>query len=157
MKFLRWAVTTALQSKSEELVNPEDSDHHSLAVSGRRQPKETLESKLLRWLTASVILGKITLNSRKLNDGSLLERSSLHALKSWLEFPEKGFGENVKYGCQEVLAASIIYLLKQLNFSHQLLPSAVSALCLLLLPKSSTGLIPSNALIKYTSYHNFRL
>lgn len=152
MKFLRWGVTTALQSKSEELVNPEDSDHHLVAVSGKRQPEESLESKLLRWLTASAILGKITLNPRKLNDGSLLERSSLHALQSWLEFPEKGFGETVKYGCDEVIAASIIYLLKQLNFSHQLLPSAVSALCLLLLPESSAGFIPLHALIKYASY-----
>ncbi|XP_057798932.1 uncharacterized protein LOC131014835 [Salvia miltiorrhiza] len=139
-KFLRWAVTTALQSKSEELVIPEDSDHHMTAVSGKRQPEESLESKLLRWLTASVILGKITLNSRKLDNDSLLERSSLHAFQSWLGCPEKEFGETVKYSGEEILAAAIIYLLKQLNFSHQFLPSSVSALCLLLLSDSPAGL-----------------
>ncbi|KAL1553203.1 diphosphoinositol-polyphosphate diphosphatase [Salvia divinorum] len=140
LKFLRWAVTTALQSKLEELDTAEDSDHHLIAVSGKRQPEESLDSKLLRWLTASAILGKIALNSRKLNDGSVLEKSSLHALQSWLECPEIEIKETVEYGREEILATTIIHLLKQLNFSHQLLPSSVSALCLLLLSDSSTGL-----------------
>ncbi|XP_047968873.1 uncharacterized protein LOC125212686 [Salvia hispanica] len=140
LKFLRWAVTTALQSKSEELDTGEDSDHHLIAGSEKKQIEESLDSKLLRWLTASAILGKVTLNSRKLNDGSVLEKSSLHALQSWLECPEKETKETVEYGCGEILAAAIIQLLKQLNFSHQLLPSSVSALCLLLLSDTSTGL-----------------
>ncbi|XP_042000760.1 uncharacterized protein LOC121750309 isoform X2 [Salvia splendens] len=138
LKFLRWAVTSALQSKSEELDTGEDSDHHLIAVSEKRQPEESLDSKLLRWLTASAILGKVTLNSRKLNDGSVLEKSSLHALQAWLECPEKETKETVEYDCGEILAAAIIQLLKQLNFSHQLLPSSVSALCLLLLSDTST-------------------
>lgn len=143
MKFLRWAVTTALQSKSEEVFNPEDFDS-----------EESLISKLLRWLTASAILGRISVNSRELNDGSFPEGSSLHALQSWLECPEKGSTQNVRYGCEDVLAASIIFLLQQLNFSHQLLPSAVSALCLLLLSESSAGIIPFFALINYVSNCN---
>lgn len=131
LKFLRWAVTTALQSKSEEVCNPEDSDS-----------EESLISKLLRWLSASAILGKISFNSGILNNGSFLERASLHALQSLLECHGKGSEQTPGYGCEDVLAASIIFLLQQMNFSHQLLPSSVSALCLLLLSESSAGFIP---------------
>ncbi|KAL9170439.1 hypothetical protein ABFS82_04G145900 [Erythranthe guttata] len=113
-KFLRWAVATAIQSK------PED---------------ESIVSKLLRWLIASVIRGKI---SRKLIDNdnnSFSKRESFHSLQSWLSSKnEKVFEEN---GCDDVLAATIFYLLQILGFNHSLLPSAVSALCLLLVPSSS--------------------
>lgn len=128
-KFLRWAVTTAIQSKSEEVLHPEDSE-------------ESLASKLLRWLIASAILGKISFQSRFINLGSSPERSSLHALLSWLGCLNKWDEEYVKYTCEDMLAASIIYLLQLLNFTHQLLPSAVSALCLLLLSESTAGLKP---------------
>lgn len=158
MKFLRWAVTTALQSKSEELDTGEDSEHHLIAGSEKRQPEESLDSKLLRWLTASAILGKVTLNSRKLNDGSVLKKSSLHALQAWLECPEKETKDTVEYGCGEILASATIQLLKQLNFSHQLLPSSVSALCLLLLSESSsTGFISFHAFVKYDSCCKFHI
>lgn len=137
MKFLRWAVTAAVESKSEEVFHPEDSDCHFIVISGKRPPDDSLVSKLLRWLTASVILGKISCKLNKLNNDSFLERPSLHTLQSWLRCHEKGFGENAGYGCEDVLAASIFYLLQMLDFSHRLLPSAVSALCLLLLSDSS--------------------
>ncbi|XP_012834495.1 PREDICTED: uncharacterized protein LOC105955325 [Erythranthe guttata] len=113
-KFLRWAVATAIQSK------PED---------------ESIVSKLLRWLIASVIRGKI---SRKLiedDNNSCSKRESLHSLQSWLSSKNKKvFEEN---GCDDVLAATIFYLLQIIGFNHSLLPSAVSALCLLLVPNSS--------------------
>ncbi|KAH6784179.1 hypothetical protein C2S52_009138 [Perilla frutescens var. hirtella] len=140
LKFLRWAVTSAIQSKSEEAPHPEDSDYHLISVSEKRPPEESLVSKLLRWLSASAILGKNSVNSRRLNNSSFPERSSLYALQSWLEGPEKEFGENAGHGCENVLGASIIYLLQLLDFSPRLLPSAVSALCLLLLSESSTDL-----------------
>ncbi|KAI3458963.1 hypothetical protein Pfo_015626 [Paulownia fortunei] len=140
LKFLRWAVATAIQSKSKKVLLPEDSDYHLIAVSGKKPPKDSLVSKLLRWLTASVILGKISCKLSKLNNDSFLERPSLHTLQSWLGCHEKGFGENAGYGCEDVLAASIFYLLQLVGFSHKLLPSAVSALCLLLLSDSSSEL-----------------
>ncbi|GFQ04880.1 nucleolar pre-ribosomal-associated protein 1 [Phtheirospermum japonicum] len=130
-KFLSCAVTTAIQSKSK---------HHMVAVSGKQQPKESLVSKLLRWLTASVILGNISRKLNKLNSDSFLERPSLYSLRSWLGCDEKGFRENAMCGCEDILAASIFYLLQQVGFSHRFLPSAVSALCLLLLSDSSSEL-----------------
>ncbi|KAL3834336.1 hypothetical protein ACJIZ3_009072 [Penstemon smallii] len=127
LKFLRWAVTTAIQSESTKELQPEDSDYNLLAVSLK---KDSLVSKLLRWLTASVTLGcKIS----KLKSSSFLERPTLQSL---LEFHEEGFGENAGY---DILAVSIIYLLQLLGFSHGFLPSVVSALCLLLLSGSSVS------------------
>ncbi|KAG8380519.1 hypothetical protein BUALT_Bualt06G0024100 [Buddleja alternifolia] len=126
LKFLKWAVTTAIQSESAKVLQREDSIEDSLL------------SKLLRWLTASVILGKISHNLNKLNSGSFLAKPSLHTLQSLLGCNEKEFGGNAKYGCEDVLAASIIYLLQLLGFNRRLLPSAVSALCLLLFSGSSS-------------------
>ncbi|PIM99023.1 hypothetical protein CDL12_28489 [Handroanthus impetiginosus] len=148
-KFLRWAVTTAMQSKCKNMLQPEDSDHHSSAVFGTKPPEECLVSKLLRWLTAAVILGKISSNLSKLKNDSFPERPSLHALHSWLGCHEKGHGENAGDGCENILAASIFYLLQLLGFSHGLLPSAVSALSLLLLSSSSGKLEISNSFRNY--------
>ncbi|KAL8538638.1 hypothetical protein ACS0TY_000600 [Phlomoides rotata] len=136
-KFLRWAVSTAVQSKSEESLHPEDSDYHSTEISAKTSPEESLVSKLLRWLTASVILGKISCKSSKLNNGSFSEMHTLETLHSWLRSPEKEIGENAGYGCEDILAASIFYLIQLLDFGDRLLPSAVSAICLLLLSGSS--------------------
>ncbi|KAL3830073.1 hypothetical protein ACJIZ3_018875 [Penstemon smallii] len=134
LKFLRWAVTTAIQSESTEELQPEDSDYNLLAVSGKNSPEDSLVSKLLRWLTASVIRGKLSCKISKLKPGSFSERPSLHTLQSLLEFHEEGFGEYAGY---DILAVPIIYLLQLLGFSHGFLPSVVSALCLLLLSSSS--------------------
>ncbi|KAL3649706.1 hypothetical protein CASFOL_006109 [Castilleja foliolosa] len=130
-KFLNCAVTTAIQSKSK---------NNMVAVSGKQQHNESLVSKLLRWMTASVILGNISCKLNKLNNDSFLERPSLHSLRSWLGCDEKGFGEIAMHGCEDILAASIFYLLQLVGFSHRFLPSAVSALCLLLIPDSSSEL-----------------
>lgn len=135
-KLLRWAVSTAVQSKSE-VINTEDSDYHLIAAAGKQPPAESLVSKLLRWLTASVILGKIYHKSSKLSNDSLLERPTLYTLQSWLRCSNEGFEEKAEYGCENVLAASIFYLIQLLDFSPRLFPSAVSALCLLLLPDSA--------------------
>lgn len=126
------------------MLHPEDSE-------------ESLASKLLRWLIASAILGKISQQSRFYNLGSSPERSSLHALQSWLGCLEDVDEEYVRYTCEDVLAASIIYLLQLLNFSHQLLPSTVSALCLLLLSESTAGLKLNNFSFHTTSFHHYLL
>lgn len=136
-KFLRWAVSTAVQSKSEESLHPDDSNVHSTEESVKKPSKESLVSKLLRWLTASVILGKISRKSSKLNNGSFSEIPTIDSLQSWLRCPEKESGENAGYGCEDILAASIFYLIQLLDFGDRLLPSAVSAICLLLLSGSS--------------------
>ncbi|KAL0314986.1 UNVERIFIED_CONTAM: putative protein C14G10.02, partial [Sesamum calycinum] len=139
LKFLRWTVTTALQSNPTKVSEAEDSDYHLIAVSEKKTPEDSLVSKLLRWLTASVILRKISCKLSKLNNNSFLERQSLDSLQSLLEYCEPGFGEDAGCGCEDVLAASLFYLLQMLGFRHALLPSAVSALCLLLFSESPSG------------------
>ncbi|KAK4383551.1 hypothetical protein Sango_2765100 [Sesamum angolense] len=132
LKFLRWTVTTAIQSKPTKVSEAEDSDYHLMAVSEKKTPEDSLVSKLLRWLTSSVILRKISCKLSKLNNNSFLERQNLDSLQSLLEYCEPGFGEDAGCDCEDVLAASIFYLLQMLGLSHTLLPTAVSALCLLL-------------------------
>ncbi|KAL0299972.1 UNVERIFIED_CONTAM: hypothetical protein Scaly_3063600 [Sesamum calycinum] len=125
-------VTTAIQSKPTKVSEAEDSDYHLMAVSEKKTPEDSLVSKLLRWLTASVILRKISCKLSKLNNNSFLERQNLDSLQSLLEYCEPGFGEDAGCDCEDFLAASIFYLLQMLGLSHTLLPTAVSALCLLL-------------------------
>ncbi|KAJ6752247.1 hypothetical protein OIU85_002652 [Salix viminalis] len=63
--FLLWAVSTAMKSNSSQIINAKDS-HANLTINLEETPsEESLISKLLRWLVASVILGKL---SGKLND-----------------------------------------------------------------------------------------
>ncbi|XP_022850181.1 uncharacterized protein LOC111372195 isoform X4 [Olea europaea var. sylvestris] len=134
-KFLSWAVRNAIQSESKKVLQPEECDYQMTALSEKEEPEDSLVSKLLRWLTASVILRKI---SCKFNTDNIWEQSNINNLQSLLECLEKRFGENeVGYGCGEILAASIFYLQQLLGVNHRLLPSVVSALCLLLLSGSS--------------------
>ncbi|CAI9754551.1 unnamed protein product [Fraxinus pennsylvanica] len=138
-KFLSWAVNTAIQSESTKELQPEESDYCMTALSEKEEPEDSLVSKLLRWLTASVILGKISYKLRKFNTDNFLEGSNINNLQSLLECHEKGIGENeVDHSCRDILAASIFYLQQLLGRNHRLLPSVVSALCLLLLSGSSS-------------------
>ncbi|CAA3031127.1 Hypothetical predicted protein [Olea europaea subsp. europaea] len=135
-KFLSWAVRNAIQSESTKVLQPEESNYQMTAWSEKEEPEDSLVSKLLRWLTASVILRKI---SCKFNTDNIWEQSNINNLQFLLECHEKRFGENeVGYGCGEILAASIFYLQQLLGVNRRLLPSVVSALCLLLLSGSSS-------------------
>ncbi|KAJ6966734.1 hypothetical protein NC652_004325 [Populus alba x Populus x berolinensis] len=133
--FLLWAVSTAMKSDSSQIINVKDS-HANLTINSEETPsEESLISKLLRWLVASVILGKL---SRKLDvHAELSEKSSFKTLQSLLENVEKGCGESNSLGfdCEEVLALSIFYLQQLLGMNFTVLPSVVSSLSLLLLCK----------------------
>lgn len=135
--FLLWAVSTAMKSDSSQIINVKDS-HANLTINSEETPsEESLISKLLRWLVASVILGKL---SRKLDvNAELSEKSSFKTLQSLLENVEKGCGESNRLGfdCEEVLALSIFYLQQLLGMNFTVLPSVVSSLSLLLLCKKS--------------------
>ncbi|XP_073041195.1 uncharacterized protein [Primulina eburnea] len=139
LKLLRWSTTIAVQSNSMGMLQPQDSEYHLINVFMKKPDDVSLAQKLLRWLTASVILGNISAKLSKFNSVILLERSSLRTLQSFLEFNQQSFGEDVRCGSKDILATSIIYLLQLVGFSHSLLPSAVAALCLLLLSGSSSG------------------
>ncbi|XP_021667302.2 uncharacterized protein LOC110655333 isoform X2 [Hevea brasiliensis] len=126
--FLMWALSTALKSDSLKIF------HHkvSLMIISEETPSdETLISKLLRWLVAAVILGKLYW---KLNDvnSKYSEKSSSKSLQSFLEYVEMAHGgrNNCKFDCEEVLAATIIFLQQLIGSNSRVLSSVVSALCL---------------------------
>ncbi|KAI8031787.1 Uncharacterized protein C14G10.02 [Camellia lanceoleosa] len=132
LKFIRWATSTALLSNSK-LLQPRETYCHSTIFLEEQQSEDSLISTLLRWLTASVIVGRLSWRSNDLDSNLVRERSGLETLQSLLEHSKKGCGENqTGFGCEEMLAASIFYLQQLLGMDCRLLPSVVSALCLLL-------------------------
>ena len=127
-----------MKSNSSQIINVKDS-HANFTINLEETPpsEESLISKLLRWLVASVILGKL---SGKLNDvnDELSEKSSLKTLFCLLQYVEKQCGESNELGfdCEEVLASSIFYLQQLLGVDFTVLPSVVSSLYLLLCKSS---------------------
>uniref|UniRef100_A0A6N2KLH1 URB1 C-terminal domain-containing protein n=1 Tax=Salix viminalis TaxID=40686 RepID=A0A6N2KLH1_SALVM len=135
--FLLWAVSTAMKSNSSQIINAKDS-HANLTINLEETPsEESLISKLLRWLVASVILGKLSGKLNDVNDG-LSEKSSFKTLFCWLTYVDKRCGESNELGfdCEEVLASSIFYLQQLLGVNFTVLPSVVSSLYLLLCKSS---------------------
>lgn len=123
--FLLWAISSALRAES---AKPPRSK-----ASGEEQLDESLVSKLLRWLSASVILGSLA----KRSDGSDLKTgSSLEDLMSSLA-QEKRSQDRV--GCEEFLASAILFLQQLVTTNYDALPSVVSALSILLHNASTSG------------------
>ncbi|KAH7864921.1 hypothetical protein Vadar_006295 [Vaccinium darrowii] len=117
LMFVRWATSTALQSSSVKELQPTEAYCHSAILLEREQSEDSLLSKLLRWLTASVILGRLSLT---------FEKSNLETLHSLLELDKKGRGESqFGFGCEEILAACIFGLQQLLGMGCRLLPSVV--------------------------------
>ncbi|XP_059628326.1 uncharacterized protein LOC132271080 [Cornus florida] len=138
-KFAIWAISTALWSDSKSAMQSKEFFQNFTIFSEDEQHEDSLISKLLRWLTASVIHGRLSCNSSNLDSIQFSERSNLKALQSFLESIEKGCAENNKtdFGCEETLATTIFYLQQLLGINCSLLPSVVSALCLLLFSDAS--------------------
>jgi nucleolar pre-ribosomal-associated protein 1 len=89
-------------------------------------------SKFLRWLTASVIIGKLHQKSNGIYSG-FAETHKLESLHSFLVHVENISGQrhDINIGCEELLASTIFYLQLLPGINQELLPSVVSALCLL--------------------------
>ncbi|XP_057980376.1 uncharacterized protein LOC131166095 isoform X2 [Malania oleifera] len=136
--FIMWSISTALLSDSARILHPRE--YGQLRISSEEeQSDDSLIEKLLRWLIASVILGRVSCKS---NDSDLIcsvERSNLESLQSLLDYIEKGCGGNRRscFGCEEILAPAIFYLQQLLGMKCRVLPSVVAALCLLLLSGAS--------------------
>eukprot|EP00261_Vitis_vinifera_P031648 XP_019072891.1 PREDICTED: uncharacterized protein LOC100264016 isoform X4 [Vitis vinifera] len=139
-EFVGWTISTALQPECTGTLQLAESYLHFRVFSEEEPSQDSLLSKLLRWLTASVILGMLSWKSTDL-DINILERSNSKTLLSLLEHVKKGSGENGRnaFHCEEILAASIFYLQQLLGLNSRVLPSVVSALCLLLLSDASNS------------------
>ncbi|KAK3030709.1 hypothetical protein RJ639_037206 [Escallonia herrerae] len=132
LKFILWATSTALRSNSTK------ASYHHFALLEEEQSEDSLISKLLRWLTASVILGQLPRKLNQLDSNYSLERASAKTLRSLLDLNERWSVEKqVGFGSVKILADTIFYLHQLLGWNYRMLPSIISALCLLLLSDPS--------------------
>ena len=130
--FITWAITTALASESSQRLRSNESRVIVKRELGEESRDDSLVSKFLRWLTASVIIGKLHLNSNDIYS-VFSETRTLESLHSLLVRVENTSGQkhDINIDCEELLASTIFYLQLLPGINQELLPSVVSALCLL--------------------------
>ncbi|KAB8097029.1 hypothetical protein EE612_025668, partial [Oryza sativa] len=103
---------------------------------------ECLLSKMLRWLVASIILGKISCISHEKCGDLTRDPNNFGSLESFLNYTYDEKVETVgSHSADEALAIIILYLQKHLKMNRDFLPSVVAALCLLLLDRSNKQVI----------------
>lgn len=95
---------------------------------------DSLISKLLRWLVAAVIIGNISSKSIRssLVAPAISNTDTLQSLLKHIKIRQGETGSNDYYSVAKALAAIILHLQHLLGMSCSVLPSVVSALCLLL-------------------------
>ncbi|XP_055805226.1 uncharacterized protein LOC129874030 isoform X2 [Solanum dulcamara] len=146
-KFVSWATLTALQSNIEKVHGPENFDCN-MRLQSEEESDDSLISKLVRWLSASVIVGKYFLKFSNLDICHSFDRSKLNNLLSLMEWSEQRCnGTSRTFACEETLASSIFFLQQLQRTNYTVLPSVVSALCLLLSSSlSSAGILADDAI-----------
>lgn len=136
-----WAISTASKADSQLLLIKES--HPCFTISSEQEIyEESLRSKLLRWLTAAVILGKLPWKSNDF-DPEFSNRLKLGTLQSLWDLIGNARDESIqnRFGCENLLAAVIFYLQQHLGINCRVLPSVISALCLLFYTSSFAGKI----------------
>uniref|UniRef100_N1QWF2 Nucleolar pre-ribosomal-associated protein 1 N-terminal domain-containing protein n=1 Tax=Aegilops tauschii TaxID=37682 RepID=N1QWF2_AEGTA len=98
---------------------------------------ECLLSKILRWLVASVILGRISRISPEKRGGLATSTNSPGTLQSFLNHSSETFEMADSHVADEALAAIILYLQGHVKKKSDTLPSVVTALSLLLVDRCS--------------------
>lgn len=138
-KFVSWATLTALQSNIEKVHGLETFDC-IMRLQSEEESDDSLISKLVRWLTASVIVGKHSLKFSNLDICHSFDRSKFNNLFSMMEWNEQKLNSSSRtFACDETLALSIFFLQQLQRTNYTVLPSVVSALCLLSSSLSSAG------------------
>lgn len=139
-KFVSWATLTALQSNIEKVHGLENFDC-IMRLQSEEESDDSLISKLVRWLTASVIVGKCSLKFSNLDICHSFDRSKFNNLLfSMMEWNEQKLNSSSRtFACDETLASSIFFLQQLQRTNYTVLPSVVSALCLLSSSLSSAG------------------
>lgn len=136
--FIMWAISAALEADSSKMLQPKESHQCFIIIPKEELSENSFVSKLLRWLSASVILGKLDLKSNDL--GPEFSKSlNFENLLSLMDHVEIACGENgqSRYGCEETLASAILYLQQLAGTNYKMLPSVTAALSLLLLDAST--------------------
>ncbi|RDY02938.1 Nucleolar pre-ribosomal-associated protein 1, partial [Mucuna pruriens] len=148
--FLIWATTTALQSQS--LRRPDSNDYQLFFRNNLREEfqENSVVLTFLRWLTASAIIGKLH-NKTDNRDSGLAEAQNFESLHSLLVHVENVSGRrhDIDIGAEEILASTILYLQLRLGINHEVLPSVVCALCLLVFGASKFAVGRTDLLQEY--------
>ncbi|KAL9319803.1 hypothetical protein ACSQ67_011642 [Phaseolus vulgaris] len=158
--FLVWATTTAL--KSESIRRLGFNEYQFFRNDFREEFREnSVVSTLLRWLTASVIIGKLRKKS-DYRDSGVAETHNFESLNSLLVYVENTSGQrnDIGIGAEELLASTILYLQLRLGVNHEVLPSVVCALCLLIFGASNFAVGKTDLLQDYdtlVSSHSSRV
>lgn len=145
-----------MQSNIEKVHAPESIDC-IMRLQANEESDDSLISKLVRWLTASVIVGKHSLKFSNMDISHSFDRSKLNNLLSLMEGNDQRCSSTSRtFACEDTLASSIFFLQQLQRKNYTVLPSVVSALCLLLsssLSSRGTLVISSVALsaLKTTS------
>ncbi|XP_020269128.1 uncharacterized protein LOC109844484 [Asparagus officinalis] len=139
-KLLMLAVPPALQPSSKQKSMANVPNSYLLISCKEHQGEESLGSKLLRWVSASVILGCFTNKCSKMNKFFSISRSEVETLRPIVEeISKKECGGGEEYSSSdEALAVILLYLQQILGRSCSFLPSVILALCLLLLGHSTS-------------------
>uniref|UniRef100_A0A7N0UWV8 URB1 C-terminal domain-containing protein n=1 Tax=Kalanchoe fedtschenkoi TaxID=63787 RepID=A0A7N0UWV8_KALFE len=134
-EFVMWAISTAASSDSTQVTPHSICDPHFTLQSVELR-EDSLKSKLLRWLTASVILAKVSGLAKK-GTHSNFDTPDCVSLEPLLESVRhvQDLTENSS-GSEETLAVTIFYLHQLLRHNCRVTPSVMAALCILLFPTS---------------------
>ncbi|WCJ31882.1 hypothetical protein M5689_013333 [Euphorbia peplus] len=129
--FLTWAVSVAIKSDSKKSFHMKN--HVSLRIDSEEEQSndESMVSKLLRWLVATVILSKLPCKLNDINT-EVSKTSSPRTLQTLLVDISCGGSKSCESDCVDVLATTIVFLQQLIGLRLTALPSVVSALHILL-------------------------
>ncbi|GAB2277806.1 hypothetical protein Dimus_012510 [Dionaea muscipula] len=140
--FLGWAVSTAMRSDSMLVLQQEEHSPYFRTHGREDKSEDSFLSKLMKWLTASGILGLISCKHKDQDSSFLPRMQNLDNLLSFLKYLEKECeGTKTAAGSAEILAGVIFYLQQLVGGKCEVLCSVGVALSLLLLADapSTTG------------------
>jgi len=138
-RFLLWGSSTALKSDLKKGSKPGECHQDT-----KTHTEETMVAKFLRWLLASVILGKLYSEAND-SDQIVLSETKPETLPTLLEYLKKRNLQGSVTNSEHIIGEVIVYLQKHLLCRNYgvLLPSVVFALSLMVLRNGleTTGML----------------
>ncbi|CAN8273740.1 unnamed protein product [Cochlearia groenlandica] len=130
-RFLLWGTSTALKSDLKKGSKQRESYLDTKTLTEEPQ-EETMVEKFLRWLLASVILGKLYSKAND-SDPTVLSKEKPETLLTLLEQFKGRNPEGIDAMSEHIIAEVIVHLQQLLCTNYRVLPSVVCALSLMLL------------------------
>lgn len=147
-RFLLWGTSTALKSDIKKKSRPSES-HQDAKTLAEEPQEETTVAKFLRWLLASVILGKLYSEDND-SDPSVLSKTKPETLWTLLEYFKTRDLKGSETRSEHIIGEVIVHLQQLLCTNYGVLPSVVCALSLMLL-RSDLGIA---GMLLFTDLHN---